>query len=130
LGDTLQSTLLQDMALTIAGRSKEGLNPIVKSFLSHKLTAFFQLVTSWTHAAADVHRTVPEHSLCWAQAAAFLDLALDGVTQWRQEFGDDQSKFDSDLVLLCAAAVRYISAWARYLSTNPPENEGILMRVW
>ncbi|KAF9979469.1 hypothetical protein BGZ75_009661 [Mortierella antarctica] len=128
LGDSLQSFLLQDVAQTISDSCKENLDPTVRAFLSRKLAAFFQLVTAWTHAAADVHRTVPEHSLCWAQAAAFLDLALDGVAQWRQ--AAQFKTGDTDHTLLVASTVRYISTWARYLSTNPPDNTQVLERVW
>ncbi|KAF9954433.1 RNA polymerase II associated protein 1 [Mortierella alpina] len=128
LGDSLQSFLLQDVAQTISDSCKENLNPTVRAFLSRKLAAFFQLVTAWTHAAADVHRTVPEHSLCWAQAAAFLDLALDGVAHWRQV--EHCKTVDTDHFLLVTSTVRYISTWARYLSTNPPDNTQVLERVW
>ncbi|KAG0261054.1 RNA polymerase II associated protein 1 [Mortierella polycephala] len=128
LGDSLQSFLLQDVAQTIAESSKDNIDEEVKAFMSRKLTSFFQLATAWTHAAADVHRTVPEHSLCWAQAAAFLDLALDGISHWKK---DDQFKtFDREQTMLVASTVRYISTWARYLSTNPPDSEQILERVW
>ncbi|KAF9274002.1 hypothetical protein BGZ68_001005, partial [Mortierella alpina] len=128
LGDSLQSFLLQDVAQTISDSCKDNLDPTVRAFLSRKLAAFFQLVTAWTHAAADVHRTVPEHSLCWAQAAAFLDLALDGVAHWRQ--AEQFKTVDTDHTLLVASTVRYISTWARYLSTNPPDNTQVLERVW
>ncbi|KAF9355788.1 RNA polymerase II associated protein 1 [Mortierella sp. AD094] len=128
LGDNLQSHLIQDLAQSITERSKTDLAPTVKSFLSRKLSMLFQLVTAWTHAAADVHRTIPEHSLCWAQAAAFLDLALEGVSHWKQE--DQMAAFDTDHALLVSSAIRYISTWARYLPTNPPDNEQILGRVW
>lgn len=126
LGDSMQSRLIQDLASTIAERSKADLDPVVKRFLSRKLAVFFQLATAWTHAAADAHRTVPEHSLCWAQATAFLDLALDGITQWRSQ----QQGFDLEQTLLVASTVRYISTWTRYLSTNPPDNVDILERIW
>ncbi|KAF9966772.1 hypothetical protein BGZ70_001316 [Mortierella alpina] len=128
LGDSLQSFLLQDVAQTISDSCKENLDPTVRAFLSRKLAAFFQLVTAWTHAAADVHRTVPEHSLCWAQAAAFLDLALDGIAHWRQ--AEQIETVDTDHTLLVASTVRYISTWARYISTNPPDNTQVLERVW
>ncbi|KAG0370121.1 hypothetical protein BC939DRAFT_496940 [Gamsiella multidivaricata] len=128
LGDSLQSLLLQDLAQTIAERNKGDLDPVVKTFLSRKLSMFFQLATAWTHAAADVHRTIPEHSLCWAQAAAFLDPALDGITHWKHS--DHLSTFNIEDAMLAASTVRYISTWARYLSTNPPDNEQILERVW
>ncbi|CAO3572459.1 unnamed protein product [Mortierella alpina] len=128
LGDSLQSFLLQDVAQTISDSCKDNLDPTVRAFLSRKLAAFFQLVTAWTHAAADVHRTVPEHSLCWAQAAAFLDLALDGIAHWRQ--AEQVKTNDLDHTLLVASTVRYISTWARYLATNPPDNTQVLERVW
>ncbi|KAF8939334.1 RNA polymerase II associated protein 1 [Dissophora ornata] len=128
LGDSLQSFLLQDLAQTTAERSKANLDPVVQSFLSRKLSMFFQLATAWTHAAADVHRTIPEHSLCWAQAAAFLDPALDGIVHWKES--GQLPGFDTDHTMLVASTVRYISTWARYLSTNPPENEQVLERVW
>ncbi|KAG0047220.1 hypothetical protein BGZ83_007691 [Gryganskiella cystojenkinii] len=128
LGDMLQSRLLQDMASTIAERSKTSLDPVVKAFLSRKLTAHFQLVTAWTHAAADVHRTVPEHSLCWAQPSSFLDLALDGISQWRSQ--NQSESLDLEQIALLTSAVRYISTWTRYLSTNPPDNVEILDRIW
>ncbi|KAF9557356.1 RNA polymerase II associated protein 1 [Mortierella alpina] len=128
LGDSLQSFLLQDVAQTVSDSCNENLDPTVRAFLSRKLAAFFQLVTAWTHAAADVHRTVPEHSLCWAQAAAFLDLALDGVAHWRQ--AEQFKSVDTNHTLLVSSAVRYISTWARYLSTNPPDNTQVLERVW
>ncbi|GJJ71432.1 RNA polymerase II-associated protein 1 [Entomortierella parvispora] len=128
LADSMQSRLLQDAASTIVERSKENIDPVVKSFLSRKLTVFFQLATAWTHAAADAHRTVPEHSLCWAQATSFLDIALDGVAQW----GSQSSSQDLDLeqTALVASTTRYISTWTRYLSTNPPDNVDILDRIW
>ncbi|KAF9911553.1 RNA polymerase II associated protein 1 [Linnemannia zychae] len=129
LGDSLQSVLLTDIARTIAARSQVGLDPVVKSFLSRKLSMFFQLATAWTHAAADVHRTIPEHSLCWAQAAAFLDPALEGIANWTQPNHLEEA-FDVDYTLLVSSTVRYISTWARYLSTNPPESEQVLERVW
>ncbi|KAH7053531.1 hypothetical protein BKA57DRAFT_533110 [Linnemannia elongata] len=129
LGDSLQSVLLTDVARAISARSQPGLDPVVKSFLSKKLSMFFQLATVWTHAAADVHRTIPEHSLCWAQAAAFLDPALEGIMSWT--LPDQVEKtFDVDYTLLISSTVRYISTWARYLSTNPPESEQVLERVW
>ncbi|KAG0001925.1 hypothetical protein BGZ80_002136 [Entomortierella chlamydospora] len=128
LGDNLQSHLIQDLAQSITERSKPDLVPTVKSFLSRKLSMLFQLLTAWTHAAADVHRTIPEHSLCWAQAAAFMDLALEGVSHWKQE--GQMVGFDIDHILLVSSAVRYICTWARYLPTNPPDNEQILVRVW
>lgn len=129
LGDSLQSVLLTDIAHTISARSLPGLDPIVKSFLSRKLSMFFQLATVWIHAAADVHRTIPEHSLCWAQAAAFLDPALEGIMSWMQP-DQMEGAFDVDYTLLISSTVRYISTWARYLSTNPPESEQALERVW
>ncbi|KAG0312785.1 hypothetical protein BGZ99_009268 [Dissophora globulifera] len=128
LGDSLQSMLLRDLTLNVAKRSEATLDPTVKSFLSRKLSMFFQLATVWTHAAADAHRTIPEHSLYWAQAVAFLDPALDGVAQWKQE--GQHSTFDVDHTMLVASTIRYISTWARYLSTNPPDDEQILERVW
>ncbi|KAF9121876.1 RNA polymerase II associated protein 1 [Mortierella sp. 14UC] len=129
LGDSLQSVLLTDIARTISARSQADLDPVVKSFLSRKLSMFFQLATAWAHAAADVHRTIPEHSLCWAQAAAFLDPALEGITNWTQP-DQVEGAFDVDYTLLVSSTVRYISTWARYLSTNPPESEQVLERVW
>jgi hypothetical protein len=129
LGDSLQSVLLTDIARTIAARSQACLDPIVKSFLSRKLSMFFQLATVWTHAAADVHRTIPEHSLCWAQAAAFLDPALEGIISWTQP-DQVEGAFDVDYTLLISSTVRYITTWARYLSTNPPESEQALERIW
>jgi len=128
LGDSLQPLLLQDLAQTTAERAKVDIDPIVKKFLSRKLSMCFQLITAWTHAAADVHRTIPEHSLCWAQVAAFLDPALDGITHWKND--DQHAAFDVDHVMLVASTVRYISTWARYLSTNPPDNVQVLERVW
>ncbi|KAF9438411.1 RNA polymerase II associated protein 1 [Entomortierella beljakovae] len=128
LGDSLQSHLLQDLAHAINERSKVDINPIVKSFLSRKLSMLFQLVTAWTHAAADVHRTIPEHSLCWAQVDAFLDPALEAVSRWQTQDQVDMS--DIDYVLLRSSIVRYISTWARYLPTNPPDDVHILERVW
>ncbi|KAG0208515.1 RNA polymerase II associated protein 1 [Mortierella sp. GBA30] len=128
LGDSLQSFLLQDVAQTISESCKENLDPVVRAFLSTKLSAFFQLLTAWTHAAADVHRTVPEHSLCWAQAVAFLDLALDGIAHWRHP--DYFKTIDKEHTILVASTVRYISTWARYLATNPPDNVQVLERVW
>ncbi|KAG0380444.1 RNA polymerase II associated protein 1 [Mortierella sp. AD032] len=129
LGDSLQSVLVTDIARAISARSQAGLDPIIKSFLSRKISMFFQLATAWTHAAADVHRTIPEHSLCWAQAAAFLDPALEGITNWTQP-DQVEGVFDVDYTLLISSTVRYISTWARYLSTNPPESEQVLERVW
>ncbi|KAF9106034.1 hypothetical protein BGX29_010705 [Mortierella sp. GBA35] len=129
LGDSLQSALLTDIAHTISERSQAGLEPVVKSYLSRKLSMFFQLATVWTHAAADVHRTIPEHSLCWAQAAAFLDPALEGIASWTQP-SHVEGAFDVDYTLLISSTVRFISTWARYLSTNPPESEQVLERVW
>ncbi|KAF8980848.1 RNA polymerase II associated protein 1 [Entomortierella lignicola] len=128
LGDSLQSQLIKDLAQSIAVISEKNIAAAVKSFLSRKLSMLFQLVTAWTHAAADVHRTVPEHSLCWAQAAAFLDLALEGISRWKE--GDQMTEYDVEHVLLVSSAVRYVSTWARYLPTNPPDNEQILERVW
>ncbi|KAF9363915.1 RNA polymerase II associated protein 1 [Mortierella sp. NVP85] len=128
LGDSLQPLLLQDLAQTTVERAKVDIDPIVKKFLSRKLSMCFQLITAWTHAAADVHRTIPEHSLCWAQVAAFLDPALDGITHWKHD--DQHAAFDVDHVMLVASTVRYISTWARYLSTNPPDNVQVLERVW
>ncbi|KAF9148805.1 hypothetical protein BG015_009451 [Linnemannia schmuckeri] len=129
LGDSLQSVLLTDVARAISARSQPGLDSVVKSFLSRKLSMFFQLATVWTHAAADVHRTIPEHSLCWAQAAAFLDPALEGIMSWTQPDQVDEA-FNVDYTLLISSTVRFISTWARYLSTNPPESEQVLARVW
>ncbi|KAF9284523.1 RNA polymerase II associated protein 1 [Mortierella antarctica] len=128
LGDMVHAFLLKDIAQACLDRSKPDLDPIVKSFLSRKLAMCLQLATTWTHAAADPHRTIPEHALCWAQALAFMDLALDGITQWRKF--EQEEAFNNDHVILVSSAVRYISTWARYLSTNPPEDASILDRVW
>ncbi|KAG0026497.1 RNA polymerase II associated protein 1, partial [Podila clonocystis] len=128
LGDMVHAFLLKDIAQACLDRSQPDLDPTVKSFLSRKLTMCFQLATTWTHAAADPHRTIPEHALCWAQALAFMDLALDGIAQWKKL--EQEEAFDKDNVILVSSAVRYISTWARYLSTNPPEDASILDRVW
>ncbi|KAG0096058.1 RNA polymerase II associated protein 1 [Podila epicladia] len=128
LGDMVHAFLLKDIAQACLDRSKPDLDPTVKSFLSRKLAMCFQLAITWTHAAADPHRTIPEHALCWAQALAFMDLALDGIAQWRKI--EQEEAFNNDHVILVSSAVRYISTWARYLSTNPPEDASILDRVW
>ncbi|KAF9422522.1 RNA polymerase II associated protein 1, partial [Podila epigama] len=128
LGDMVHSHLLKDMSQGCVDLSKPQLDVTVKSFLSQKLAICFQLVTAWTHAAADPHRTLPEHALCWAQAVAFMDVALDGIAQWKTL--EKTEAADNDRTTLIASAVRYISTWARYLSTNPPDNASILDRVW
>ncbi|KAG0341311.1 hypothetical protein BG000_009551 [Podila horticola] len=128
LGDMVHAFLLKDISQAYLDRSRYDLDPTVKAFLSRKLAMCFQLATTWTHAAADPHRTIPEHALCWAQVLAFMDLALDGIAQWKKL--EQAEAFDNDHVILVSSAVRYISTWARYLSTNPPEDASILDRVW
>ncbi|KAG0345876.1 RNA polymerase II associated protein 1 [Podila humilis] len=128
LGDILHGVLLRDIAQGCLDQNKTEIDPVTKSFLSKKLAVCFQLATTWTHAAGDPHRTVPEHALCWAQAIAFLDLALDGIAQWKKV--EQMATWDVNHVVLVSAAVRYVSTWARYLSTNPPDDATILDRVW
>ncbi|KAF9383280.1 RNA polymerase II associated protein 1 [Podila verticillata] len=128
LGDMVHAFLLKDIAQACLDRSKSDIDPIVKSFLSRKLAMSLQLATTLTHAAADPHRTIPEHALCWAQALAFMDLVLDGIAQWRKP--EQEENIDGDHVILVSSAVRYVSTWARYLSTNPPEDASILDRIW
>ncbi|KAF9976978.1 RNA polymerase II associated protein 1 [Actinomortierella ambigua] len=141
LGDSLQTILLSNIAQTIKDRAVAGrdgdeqMDPLLRSALTRKLTMFFQLLTVWTHAAGDAHRTTPEHALHWAQPTAFLDLALEAYGQFGQEVqpalkdgtGDWALRDD---VMLLASVTRFLSTWSRYLPTNPPDDVEILDRLW
>ncbi|KAF9582641.1 RNA polymerase II associated protein 1 [Lunasporangiospora selenospora] len=128
--DILHPVLLQDIAQTITNVSRpiQDQDPVVKSFLSKKLTIFFQLGVSWIHASVDGRRTIPESSLYWAQAIAFLDMTLDGLSKWTRMM--HAGTFDLEQTLLVAGATRYIGTWARYLTTFPLENDQLPDRVW
>ncbi|KAF9160946.1 RNA polymerase II associated protein 1 [Actinomortierella ambigua] len=148
LGDSLQTILLRDIAQTIQDRAtattttkekekeEEGVTILVQSALTRKLTMFFQLLTVWTHAAGDAHRTTPEHVLHWAQPTAFLDVALQAYEQFGQAVLRPPVKGSVDSwelredVMLVASVTRFLSTWSRYLPTNPPEDVAILDRLW